>query len=204
MSTRKLRSFLSKTKRKFITPKFPVNDAGKIYLHLGCGEKNNDKFINVDAVGFQHVHYISNIDNLEMFKDDSVDLIYACHCFEHFSHASSNEILRNWYRILKKGGILRLAVPDFDGLVDSYLASGRDIKTVMHYIMGGQDNKFNFHYSIFNKAYLDNLLSTAGFHDMKLWENGQDDLSSFDDYSKHSVKVNDVIYKTSLNIEAVK
>jgi predicted SAM-dependent methyltransferase len=53
-------------------------------LHLGCGNINYPDFINVDLMPASHVHYVRGINNLKPFKNNSVDLIYACHCLEHF------------------------------------------------------------------------------------------------------------------------
>ncbi|WP_162875601.1 class I SAM-dependent methyltransferase [Sphingomonas crusticola] len=43
------------------------------------------------------------------FADGSFDAIYSSHCFEHI--AAYQEVLRDWYRVLKVGGYLIMAVP---------------------------------------------------------------------------------------------
>jgi SAM-dependent methyltransferase len=43
--------------------------------------------------------------------DASYDFVYSSHCLEHMSDV--HETLINWVRILRPGGILYLAVPDF-------------------------------------------------------------------------------------------
>ena len=49
-----------------------------------------------------------------MFADDSVGLIYASHILEHFGRHQYEDVLAEWYRVLSPGGVLRLAVPDFE------------------------------------------------------------------------------------------
>jgi hypothetical protein len=39
---------------------------------------------------------------------------------EHFNKYEIDEILRDWHRVLIPGGIVRISVPDMDGLVDLY------------------------------------------------------------------------------------
>tara|TARA_B100001063_G_scaffold183627_1_gene173239 strand:- start:308 stop:1234 length:927 start_codon:yes stop_codon:yes gene_type:complete len=45
-------------------------------------------------------------------EDNSVDLIYCSHTLEHIDKKSSHRFLRECYRILKKGGVLRVALPN--------------------------------------------------------------------------------------------
>ena len=44
--------------------------------------------------------------------DNSVDLIYCSHTLEHIDKKSSHRFLKECYRILKKGGVLRVALPN--------------------------------------------------------------------------------------------
>lgn len=44
--------------------------------------------------------------------DNSVDLIYCSHTLEHINKKSSHRFLKECYRILKKGGVLRVALPN--------------------------------------------------------------------------------------------
>jgi SAM-dependent methyltransferase len=44
--------------------------------------------------------------------DDSVALIYCSHTLEHLDAESSVRLIKECYRILKKGGVLRLALPN--------------------------------------------------------------------------------------------
>ncbi|WP_363268389.1 methyltransferase domain-containing protein [Okeania sp. SIO2B3] len=98
------------------------------------------------------------MDNLAPLKDNSVDLIYGSHCLEHFSHRMVSQVLNEWFRVLKEGGILRLSVPDFDLLIDKYRASGNNINKIIIFLMGGQNYKFNFHMTVFNQSNLELLL----------------------------------------------
>ena len=93
----------------------------EIKLHLGCGKKFIPGFIHIDLADYPHIDYKRNISDLSMFEDNSVDLIYCCHAVEYFDREEVRNILKEWYRVLKKGGILRVAVPDFEAIVKVYL-----------------------------------------------------------------------------------
>lgn len=56
------------------------------------------------------------------FADASVDCIYSSHAFQAFTRSESLAVSRECLRVLKPGGILRLAVPDLEKMVHDYLA----------------------------------------------------------------------------------
>ena len=90
-------------------------------LHLGCGNIRLDGFINIDIRQTAATDKIMDISDLAEFSDNSVDLIYASNCLEHFSFRVVADILHEWGRVLRTGGELILRVPDFDILVNTYL-----------------------------------------------------------------------------------
>ena len=55
------------------------------------------------------------------FASNSVDIIYSSHMFEHLSRDSAKNFIKESHRVLRKGGILRIVVPDLKKRVDDYL-----------------------------------------------------------------------------------
>ena len=94
-------------------------------VHLGCWHRNIPGFVNVDLCDMPHINYKSNIDDLPFFQDDTVDLIYVSHAFEYFDRSEATAVLKEWCRVLRPGGTLRLAVPDFDQLAHIYQETGQ-------------------------------------------------------------------------------
>ncbi|MEG4492376.1 tetratricopeptide repeat protein [Microcoleus sp. D3_18_C4] len=167
-----------------------------IYLHLGCGNLDHPEFINIDIRPAPHIDYVRAIDDLSIFADESVDLIYASHCLEHFSHVQIPRILKEWHRVLKVNGILRLAVPNLDLIIKMYHEHGNCIGPILGRLMGGQDYEFNYHKTIFNQASLEHLLlEVANFKEVRMWQPGTTDITNFPDSSRDPV---------SLNMEAIK
>lgn len=183
-------------------PPLPANVDGEIYLHLGCGPVNHPNFINVDMQPYPHVHYLQRIDRLHRFQDQSVDLIYACHCLEHFPHAALQAVLQEWFRLLKPSGILRLSVPDFDQIVAMYQHAGGDSACIVKPLMGGQNNPLDFHYNAFSEPMLRRELLAAGFRDVRRWDPGSTPLTTFNDWSNRKLMVQNTEFPVSLNIEA--
>lgn len=181
-----------------------------LWLHLGCGKRNIPGFINVDLANYPHIHYRKPVTDLSVFKTSSVDLIYASHIFEYFDKTEAKNVLKEWRRTLKKGAILRLAVPDFDALIKVYLKH-KDIYLISGPIYGRWDipgtNKTVFHKTIYNYSLLKKLLEENGFTNVKKY-NWRQRLphKHFDDYSQayipHMKKETGILI--SLNVEARK
>ena len=86
----------------------------KIKLNIGGG--------NVKLPGYKVLDGKFGDDLTKLnYKDNSVDEIYASHVLEYFDQIEVVDVLREWYRVLKKGGIIRIAVPDFYEMTQLYL-----------------------------------------------------------------------------------
>lgn len=107
-------------------------------------------------------------------------------------------------RVLKEGGILRLSVPDLDKLIEVYNVSGKDINAISHQLMGGQDHRYNIHYSVFNNKRLSELLKEVGFQKVVSWDPDNCQYHNFKDRASRKMKVNGKECMISLNLEAVK
>ena len=201
---RRVKSRMLVLKRLFIVPKLPKNPDGRVYIHLGCGDVNSPEFINIDARPAPHVHYVRDVCDLSVFPDNYADLVYACHILEHIRRAAMKKTLWEWRRIIKPGGLLRLSVPDFDALLDIYRSCENEIDSITAPLMGGQENAWNIHYSVFNSKYLSGLLTKVGFRSVRKWDPQKVDHHDFEDWASCTIVVNGGNYPVSLNIEAGK
>jgi predicted SAM-dependent methyltransferase len=163
-------------------------------LHLGCGDKHIDGYVNIDIRPMETVDKVDNIKYLRSFKKDSVDVIYSASVLE-----------RRWYEILKPGGILRLGVPDFEAIVKYYLETG-ELDDIMGLLYGGQDYEQNFHYACWDFYKLQKDLYEVGFKNMKRYDWRDTEHSNIDDFSQcylpHMNKENGMLMH--LNVEATK
>lgn len=174
-------------------------------LHLGCGKRHIPGFVHIDAVEYPHVDHVATIDNLGFMGADTVDLIYTCHVLEHFRRKDVGRVLREWLRVLKPGGTLRVSVPDFARLCEVYQKHG-DINQVIGPIFGRQDYLYNIHYNVFDERSLSALLQECGYTDVSRYDWRETEHADVDDYSQayipHMDKDNGVLI--SLNMEARK
>ncbi len=197
-----IRAALDWAKWRVGRPSYPAGD--ELLVHLGCGAVDVPGFVNIDARPARHVHHVQGIERLGMFADGSVSLIYASHCLEHVPHRKVLEVLREWCRVLRRGGVVRLSVPDFDLMLAIYEQTGRDIRNIQMPLMGSQNYRQNFHYTCFNEAELTRLLVQAGFTAPARWMPGDGPLRTFPDWSGREIQIGDRAFPISLNLEAVK
>ena len=81
-----------------------------VKLNLGCGEHIIPNCINVDVTPYSGVNEVVDLSIFPwLWKDNSIDGIYANHIIEHFP--DPKPFILECHRILKKGGFLRIKVP---------------------------------------------------------------------------------------------
>jgi predicted SAM-dependent methyltransferase len=58
---------------------------------------------------------------------DSVDVIYSSHTLEHFGRQAGEDLIRECFRVLRPGGMVRIIVPDLRRLAQSYVDGDREV-----------------------------------------------------------------------------
>ena len=89
-------------------------------LHLGSGSRYLEGYVHIDIADYEHIDIRTSIDKLNTIDDDTVSEIYASHVLEYFDRNEVESVLKEWMRVLKKDGILRIAVPNFEALIKVY------------------------------------------------------------------------------------
>lgn len=79
-------------------------------LHLGCGNKRFEGYLNIDLQGSELDCDIRKLP----FDDEYSEEIVAIHVVEHFMITEVADILKEWRRVLKPGGILTIELPCWD------------------------------------------------------------------------------------------
>jgi predicted SAM-dependent methyltransferase len=96
------------------------------------------------------------------FADDSVDYLYASHILEHFYPDLGERILRDAHRVLKKGGRIRICVPDLKHAVDLYLAGQKEC-ALEYFFRDSKPRDFYRHRYMYDFELLGAALRKAGF-----------------------------------------
>ena len=124
-------------------------DNREVRVHLGCGLITPPNWVNIDgswnaklakhrflrrALHMLHFTESSKIQvqwnpNIVIhdlrkplpFRECSVRAVYSSHVLEHMYFEDGQRLIRECFRVLEDGGILRLVVPDLHAIVREYL-----------------------------------------------------------------------------------
>src|ERR1044072_2108039 len=141
-------------------------------LNLGGGGHNPEGFIEVDRTNGQEIFPLP-------YEDGVAEVIRASHCLEHFSHKIVSDVVCEWVRVLKPGGTLQIAVPDFRKICLWY-AEGRKELPLQLYLMGGQRDESDYHKTVFEYGLLKQVMEDAGLVDIKPWTSDLTDCASWE------------------------
>lgn len=140
--------------------------------------------------------------------DGAATLVYASHVLEHFGRGEYKAVLKEWYRVLAPGGILRLAVPDFAACAALYYESGLTdrLSGLIGLLVGGQRDANDFHKMVFDESSLRLELLETGFVEVRRWNWRATEHAAVDDFSQAYIPHlhKDDGRPMSLNLEGVK
>jgi predicted SAM-dependent methyltransferase len=91
------------------------------YLNLGCGDRFIESWINMDFISNSPFVRQHDLNTGIPLRDHSVDVVYHSHILEHFTKGKGEQLIKECFRVLKPGGIIRIAVPDLEQLARQYL-----------------------------------------------------------------------------------
>ena len=120
-----------------------------IRLNLGCGLLTSPGWVNVDGswnarlakhpalrralasvgilsrdkskIPWDSTIFIHDIRKPLPFRDGSAAAVYASHVLEHLYFEEGQQLIRESFRVLSSGGLLRIVVPDLGAIVREYL-----------------------------------------------------------------------------------
>ena len=137
-----------------------------IKLNLGCGDEYLEGYVNCDM-------YASKVDmrfdaSKINFGNNEVDEIRAYHLIEHFDFKQVFDVLKEWCRALKPGGILRVETPDFLNSCKSFVEGNEQVRLNLYGHFFAQPWLDGFvHKFLFTEAQLRWSLEQCGFKDIQ-------------------------------------
>jgi len=91
------------------------------YLNIGCGHRYHPDWVNIDMVAQGEGVIEHDLSKGLPFRDEQFEVVYHSHVLEHIPREAVGAFFRDCHRVLKKGGILRMAFPDLEFAAKTYL-----------------------------------------------------------------------------------
>jgi predicted SAM-dependent methyltransferase len=91
------------------------------YLNIGCGFTFHKDMVNIDFVSTAPEVQAHNLLKGIPFGDNMFEAVYHSHVLEHFQKKDGEKLIAECYRVLKPGGICRIAVPDLEQIARNYI-----------------------------------------------------------------------------------
>lgn len=134
-----------------------------VKLNLGCNKTKMEGYLGVDLNPDLKPDILTDVSDLKMIDSESVEEVYASNVLEHFSHQKTLDVLKEWNRVLMKGGTLYVSVPDWDFCVRHYSKHQVLAPWLIYHMFGEQHEPLAWHYAIFTWPNLKELLDRSGF-----------------------------------------
>lgn len=87
--------------------------------------------------------------------------LLARHTFEHLSIREARQALNECLRVMRRGGILRLDVPDHEGTLQRFKETGDEF--YIRHLLGPRRNEYGYHMMSYSRDRLRALIEAAGF-----------------------------------------
>ncbi|MBN2144902.1 MAG: methyltransferase domain-containing protein [Candidatus Aureabacteria bacterium] len=98
-------------------------------LNLGCGNRFHPDWVNVSFFSKGKEVLAHDLKKGIPFPSETFDFVYHSHLLEHFSKKEAFSFLIECCRVLKPGGMIRIATPDLEALAKVYLHALQQAKT---------------------------------------------------------------------------
>jgi predicted SAM-dependent methyltransferase len=148
----------------------PAPQPGVRRLNWGCGGWPVKGWINSDITDGDGIDLVCDIRDGLPLEDDSIDYAVSIHALPEIPYHDLEPTLHELRRVIRPGGVLRLALPDLERGVEAFRAGDRDYflvpdedwerigsKLVVQLIWYGHSR------TLFTRDFIEELLTKSGF-----------------------------------------
>lgn len=96
-------------------------------------------------------------------QDACADFVYSSHFLEHLFRAQGEHLIREAFRVLKPGGVVRIAVPDLEYAILLYSRGEKEKMLMNYFFVEDMESYYARHKYMYDFAMLRNVLEVAGF-----------------------------------------
>jgi SAM-dependent methyltransferase len=93
----------------------------RLLLNLGCGVTFHPDWTNADLFPAAPGILKQNLEKPRRFARESFEGVYHSHVLEHLPKRVGEAFLKECFRVLRPGGVLRVVVPDLEAIARLYI-----------------------------------------------------------------------------------
>jgi SAM-dependent methyltransferase len=159
-----------------------------IKINIGCGVSGLEGWQNLDnslTIALSRIPFLNRLLSVPSWPKDvrrydvrknlpfntaTAQYIYSSHTFEHFTHPESLKVAKECFRVLKEGGVIRIAVPDLGLFVREYIEDTSPMashtllsRLSLTHSLRDVVHPGSNHSQMFDRRSLVHLLQSAGF-----------------------------------------
>ena len=139
-------------------------------LNWGCGHRGEPGWINSDQKDGPGIDLSCDIREGLPLDDGSIDYAVSIHALPEVPYPELGAVLSELRRVLKPGGVLRLALPDLDRGIAAYQRGDRD-----YFLIPDEDARsigaklitqliwYGYSRTLFTHDFIEEQLTKAGF-----------------------------------------
>ena len=125
------------------------------------GKMSDERFAEHRSGLFRRVNYL-NVARQWPYAADSFDAIYSSHVLEHLPLRGARVCVREAFRCLRPGGVLRISVPDLDAQIADYRSESAE-EWAINFFEANETSEKNMHHFMYNFITLGELMRKSGF-----------------------------------------
>jgi SAM-dependent methyltransferase len=141
-------------------------------LLRAAGGVSDERWAAYESGTFRRIAYL-DLTRAFPFADASIDAVLASHVLEHLTTREAEDCVAEIHRVLRPGGVVRVAVPDLDTVVAGYDPADPD--AFLDGLLQGRERSTSRHrhWWNYNENSMRALLRRTGFADVARREFGQ-------------------------------
>jgi SAM-dependent methyltransferase len=133
-----------------------------VMLNIGCGSVHHQDWINLDLEPKSPDVVRHDLRGGLPFGSGSVDACYSSHVLEHLRRDEAEVFVREQKRVLKRGGVIRVVVPDLETICRNYISN------LEAALAGRAEAEFRYDYSLL-ELFDQTVRDRSGGELAKLW-----------------------------------
>lgn len=156
-----------------------------------CGLLNKKQIEYIKFCQFNRIKWADATKRIPL-SSNSVSVLYSSHMLEHLDRKEARQFLAEALRVLASGGIIRLALPDLEKIINTYNRNKDADQFLLdsHMCIANETTLFNklikalfgsrHHLWMYDGASLSKLLASIGFTGVSLMNSGETHIQDYE------------------------